>query len=112
MSEMLLPPRGKAGALARVTPGMALSAHEARMLALLADGATTLEVGLALAYSRDTVASQLSVLYRKLGARNRAHAVSLGFAPHGFVSDPAGRLVAKPPPVESTELLISSGVGS
>lgn len=71
MSAALDRSRGKAGTLARTTPGTALTDLEARMLAALAAGSTTLEMAREWERSEDTVKTQLSVLYRKLGARNR-----------------------------------------
>ena len=43
--------------------------------AALADGATNGEIAVRLYLSRDTVKQHASALYRKLGARNRTHAV-------------------------------------
>jgi DNA-binding NarL/FixJ family response regulator len=52
-----------------------LSARQQEILQLIADGATNREIALRLYLSRDTVKQHTSALYRKLGARNRTHAV-------------------------------------
>jgi DNA-binding NarL/FixJ family response regulator len=52
-----------------------LSARQQEILQLLADGATNGEIAIRLYLSRHTVKQHTSALYRKLGARNRTHAV-------------------------------------
>ena len=52
-----------------------LSARQHEILQLIAEGATNGEIALRLYLSRDTVKQHTSALYRKLGARNRTHAV-------------------------------------
>jgi len=52
-----------------------LSARQHEILQLIADGATNGEIAIRLYLSRDTVKQHTSALYRKLGARNRTHAV-------------------------------------
>ncbi len=52
-----------------------LSARQQEILQLIADGATNGEIAVRLYLSRDTVKQHTSALYRKLGARNRTHAV-------------------------------------
>lgn len=52
-----------------------LSARQEEILQLIADGATNEEIAVRLYLSRDTVKQHTSALYRKLGARNRTHAV-------------------------------------
>jgi DNA-binding CsgD family transcriptional regulator len=91
---------GLAGVLARTTPGGALTPAQARLLALVAEGCSNEEIARRSHISIDTVKSHMAVLFRKLRARNRTHAVALGFAPHGFVAMNDGRLVPKAPPVE------------
>lgn len=59
--------------VSKVTP------HELRLLGWLADGHTTERIGNHLGIPVATVKSQLQVMYRRLGARNRAHAVLVGF---------------------------------
>jgi DNA-binding NarL/FixJ family response regulator len=53
----------------------ALSARQHEILQLIAEGATNEEIALRLYLSRHTVKQHTSALYRKLGARNRTHAV-------------------------------------
>ncbi|MFZ1993912.1 MAG: response regulator transcription factor [Solirubrobacteraceae bacterium] len=55
-----------------------LSARQHEILQLLADGATNGEIAERLFLSRYTVKQHTSALYRKLGARNRTHAVQTG----------------------------------
>lgn len=52
-----------------------LSARQQEILQLIAEGATNEEIALRLYLSRHTVKQHTSALYRKLGARNRTHAV-------------------------------------
>lgn len=68
-------------AVRRVQPagdGRALSEKEIRVLALMAVGSTNREIGQELWVSEDTVKSHARHLFRKLGARDRAHAVAIG----------------------------------
>jgi DNA-binding NarL/FixJ family response regulator len=53
----------------------ALSARQQEILQLIAEGATNEEIALRLYLSPHTVKQHTSALYRKLGARNRTHAV-------------------------------------
>lgn len=52
-----------------------LSPRQQEILQLIAGGATNSEIAVRLYLSRDTVKQHTSALYRKLGARNRTHAV-------------------------------------
>jgi DNA-binding NarL/FixJ family response regulator len=52
-----------------------LSQRDLTMLALIAEGATNREIAAHLAVSEQTIKNGLSVLYQKLGVRNRAEAV-------------------------------------
>lgn len=52
-----------------------LSQRDLIVLALIADGATNREIAAHLAVSEQTIKNGLSVLYQKLGVRNRAEAV-------------------------------------
>jgi two-component system response regulator DesR len=61
--------------LCRPPAQSSLSARQNEILQLLADGATNGEIADRLYLSRDTVKQHASALYRKLGARNRTHAV-------------------------------------
>jgi DNA-binding CsgD family transcriptional regulator len=56
-----------------------LSEREQQVLELTAQGLTNAEIGRKLLLSEETVKSHLRHLLAKLQARNRAHAVALGF---------------------------------
>lgn len=60
-----------------VEPGE-LSERELQVLACMADGHTNEEIGQVLYLALETVKSHTRRLYKKLGARDRAHAVHLG----------------------------------
>jgi DNA-binding NarL/FixJ family response regulator len=64
-----------AGAARRV----ALTERELQVLHGMADGKSNAEIGRDLFVSEDTVKTHARRLYRKLGARDRAHAVAAGF---------------------------------
>lgn len=49
------------------------------VLRLVADGNTNARIARQLNISEDTVKGRISALFRHLGARDRAHAVSLGY---------------------------------
>jgi DNA-binding NarL/FixJ family response regulator len=59
-----------------------LTAREHMLLRLLAEGLTNVQVGRTLHRSEKTVRNQLTHLYRKLGAANRAEAVALYLTRH------------------------------
>jgi DNA-binding NarL/FixJ family response regulator len=59
----------------RPTTQLKLTARQQEILQLIADGATNDEIAVRLYLSRHTVKQHTSALYRKLGARNRTHAV-------------------------------------
>lgn len=59
----------------RVRGTALLSARQQEILQLIAEGATNEEIALRLYLSPHTVKQHTSALYRKLGARNRTHAV-------------------------------------
>jgi DNA-binding NarL/FixJ family response regulator len=68
---------GRAGA-----PGqrrVALTERELQVLRGMADGKSNAEIGRELFVSEDTVKTHARRLFRKLGARDRAHAVAAGF---------------------------------
>jgi DNA-binding NarL/FixJ family response regulator len=80
-------PRGPDGGLAR-TGGLgvptrrgavALTERELQVLRGMADGHSNAEIGRELFVSEDTVKTHARRLFRKLGARDRAHAVAAGF---------------------------------
>jgi len=84
-------------------PGDPLSTRELTILALVAQGRGNREIGenATVRLSENTVKTYLRRVYRKLGARDRAHAVALSMAPHGYQAV-LGRLVPKPPPPPRT----------
>jgi DNA-binding CsgD family transcriptional regulator len=59
--------------------GEVLSWRERRVLALIAEGYTNDEIGTVLRVAPSTVAHDVRQLRKKLGARNRAHAVGNWF---------------------------------
>lgn len=54
-----------------------LSRRDLNVLRLLADGQSTAEISVDLAYSESTIKNVIHDMVRQLGARNRAHAVAL-----------------------------------
>ena len=58
-------------------PGPKLTSRELRLLEWLALGRTNVQIGQCAARSEKTVRNQLTALYSKLGAANRAEAVGL-----------------------------------
>ena len=54
---------------------MALTEREARMLQALCTGASNAEIAAALCLSHSSVKNRLTVIYEKLGVRNRTEAV-------------------------------------
>lgn len=66
-------------ALTDPAPGDPLSPRESEVIRLAAGGAELEELSTALGLSPHTVKVHLRNIYRKLGARNRAHAVAIAF---------------------------------
>lgn len=62
--------------------------REQQILAGLAQGLTNVEIGKALFLGENTVKTYAYRLYKTLGARNRHHAVSLGYL-YGLLPDVA-----------------------
>ena len=60
-------------------PAPVLTERELQVLRGMADGHSNAEIGRALFVSEDTVKTHARRLFRKLGARDRAHAVAAGF---------------------------------
>ena len=56
-----------------------LSARQMEVLRWMAEGLTDERIAEQLNLSRKTVVTHVQAVYRNLGARNRAHAVALGF---------------------------------
>jgi DNA-binding CsgD family transcriptional regulator len=67
---------GRAGERPAVDPTSPLTAREAEVIALVSSGATNNEIAGALVISESTVKSHVKHILRKLGAANRAEAVS------------------------------------
>jgi two-component system, NarL family, response regulator YdfI len=66
------------GAVARAVPAEALTAREAQILALLAEGLVNKQIAARLEISRHTVKTHLGALFHKLGVSTRAEAVAAG----------------------------------
>lgn len=76
----LLPGRvGNVSIAARPTRSTTLTERELQVLRGMADGRSNAEIGRELFVSEDTVKTHARRLFRKLGARDRAHAVAAGF---------------------------------
>lgn len=73
----LLPAR--VSLVGRPTRSTALTERELQVLRGMADGRSNAEIGRELFVSEDTVKTHARRLFRKLGARDRAHAVAAGF---------------------------------
>jgi DNA-binding NarL/FixJ family response regulator len=67
------------GPLARPARSITLTERELQVLRGMADGQSNAEIGRELFVSEDTVKTHARRLFRKLGARDRAHAVAAGF---------------------------------
>lgn len=65
---------------APVEPGQRLSAREVQLVTAMANGLDNATIGAQLHISVNTVKSHARRVYRKLGARDRAHAVGLAIA--------------------------------
>lgn len=63
----------------RVKDNRPLAERELQTLQLIARGKTNAEIGRALFLSEDTVKTYNRGLFAKLGARDRAHAVAIGY---------------------------------
>jgi DNA-binding NarL/FixJ family response regulator len=59
--------------------GLLLTERESQVLRGMADGKSNAEIGREIFVSEDTVKTHARRLFRKLGARDRAHAVAAGF---------------------------------
>lgn len=56
-----------------------LTERELQVLRRMADGKSNAEIGRDIFVSEDTIKTHARRLFRKLGARDRAHAVAAGF---------------------------------
>lgn len=63
----------------KALPEDQLSAREMTVLRWMSCGLENSEIAEQLVLSSETIKSHASAVFRKLGARNRAHAVSLGY---------------------------------
>jgi DNA-binding NarL/FixJ family response regulator len=70
---------GEPGFAAPATRRVVLTERELQVLRGMADGKSNAEIGRELFVSEDTVKTHARRLFRKLGARDRAHAVAAGF---------------------------------
>lgn len=61
-----------------------LTSREEQVLFAIADGMQDAEIGAELFLSRETIRTYVNSLLRKLGARNRTHAVALAYH-HGIL---------------------------
>jgi DNA-binding NarL/FixJ family response regulator len=73
------PRNGEPGFAASATRRVVLTERELQVLRGMADGKSNAEIGRELFVSEDTVKTHARRLFRKLGARDRAHAVAAGF---------------------------------
>jgi two-component system NarL family response regulator len=55
------------------------TAHELRVLALMAEGLTNREIGDRLGCSEETIKTHYRRLRLRIGSRSRTHAVAIGF---------------------------------
>lgn len=76
---MLVPNRSTLPTVRRTPRPPELTVESREVLDEIADGHTSAEIGRRLGIAEDTVKSRLRLLYRRLGARDRAHAVSLAY---------------------------------
>lgn len=70
---------GEAALDAAMPSPVVLTEREAQVLRAMADGKSNAEIGRELYLSEDTVKTHARRIFRKLGARDRAHAVAAGF---------------------------------
>jgi DNA-binding NarL/FixJ family response regulator len=94
-SSAEFPPRTRPRRIPRARrSGEELTMREIQILGLISIGLTNGEIAEAQSVSAETVRSHVKNVYRKLGARNRAHAVALGhlanlIGPHAAQPAPA-----------------------
>ena len=84
--------RGRAGRpVGRPVRRLALTERELQVLRGMADGKSNAEIGRELFVSEDTVKTHARRLFRKLGARDRAHAVAAALPRRAGASESPGR---------------------
>lgn len=76
-AEITRPVLQKFAATADPESGISLSPRESEVLQLVADGMSTKQASVELGISESTVKTYLRVIFEKLGATHRAHAVAL-----------------------------------
>lgn len=76
---MTWPKRGEPAVPAQRRSGTEPTGRELEVLRAMSEGRSNAEIGGLLSLSEDTVKTHARRLYRKLGARDRAHAVAAGF---------------------------------
>lgn len=74
--KRVIPP-AVATRIAEFTPRIDLTAREQEVLQLVASGFGNKEIALAIGRSKETVKAHLESIFRKLGAKDRTHAVTL-----------------------------------
>lgn len=85
----VLPPTDTVRVAGRSVPtGESLTEREREVLAGMALGKSNGEIGRGLRLSEDTIKTHARRLFRKLGARDRAHAVSIGYRRGFLLVDP------------------------
>lgn len=98
MSAPPVPPRAKRRAPDADPTGLRLTGREQQVLLRISRGLTNREIGHELCLSEDTVKTHARRLFRKLGARDRAHAVA-----RGFQTGLLGTIAPPPPPDKQPE---------
>ena len=86
--------------------GVELTERELQVLRGMADGKSNAEIGRELFVSEDTVKTHARRLFRKLGARDRAHAVAAAFRA-GMVSERSEHPLGTPPAANLTGARLS-----
>lgn len=76
----------------RAPLGSPLTERERQVLELLSRGHSNGDIGRTLYVTEDTVKSHARLMFRRLGAVDRAHAVRRGFELGLLTADPAGQV--------------------
>jgi DNA-binding CsgD family transcriptional regulator len=80
--------------------GQPLTDREVQVLRAAANGLPNAQIGTHLFLTTDTVKSHLARTYKKLGARDRAHAVALGLQQGVLTLRDVRPTIGPPPPVQ------------